>query len=566
MLSRQWPFTATSRLAVAVLLLAIISFVVFGTTAAKPRAEVHPPRPRLVVLLVFDQMRADYLTRWRDLFGAGGFRRLMRDGTWFQNCQYTYADTTTGPGHASLATGCLPAEHGIVMNDWYVRAAAQQVYCVESDRHVRVPPGPERPPALTSKRRKTVEGAVSPERLLAPTFGDLLKEATRGQAKVVALSFKDRAAALLGGKKADGCYWIDTTTGEVITSTYYRHRLPDWVAEFNRSRAIDRWKGIPWTPLRTDLDFRYSLEASEGRRWKSYYQGLYYTAIGNELVADLAERAIDAEQLGRRDVTDFLVVSFSSNDTVGHEWGPDSAEVLDVTLRSDRIVQRLLKTLDSQVEHGRYLLAMSADHGVCPLPEVLRAQGKESARIPIKLLSAHAEDFLRRTFGRPEEKAQWVEASADPWIYLNRALLANRGLDQAAVETELARWLESQPGILKAYTRTQLIDGPPANDPVGLAVWRSFRADRSGDVGVVLKPYYLFDTYLTGTTHGTPHAYDTHVPLLLYGTGIPAQVSQERVCPQAIAAVFARRTGTAAPRTSEAPYPTSLRETHINLP
>ena len=321
-------------------------------------------------------------------------------------------------------------------------------------------------------------------------------------------------------------------------------------SELNHAKPI----GIPNGGER----FRYSLEPGEGKKWKSYYEGLYYTAFGNELVLDLALRAINAEQLGLHDDPDFLAVSFSSNDTVGHEWGPDSPEVLDVTLRSDRIVRQLLETLDRQVGRDRYLLAISADHGVCPLPEINRARGLESARISIKLLSSQAEDFLRQTFGRDDEKAQWVEASADPWIYLNRALLANRGLEQAKVEAALARWLERQPGILKACTRTELVQGPPANDSIGQSVWRSFHADRSGDVGVVLKPYYLFDTYLKGTTHGTPHDYDTHVPMLIYGLGIPAMISQERVAPQAIAAVFARHTGTLAPRGTPAVYPESL--------
>ncbi len=563
---RSRQFTSALRLIFLVLLLSLLSLIAFAPTTATPRPADSPAAPRLLVLLVFDQMRADYLIRWRDQFVAGGFRRLMEEGSWFQNCHYPYADTTTGPGHASLATGCLPAEHGIVMNDWYDRARAKVVYCVESERHVRVPEVPEQIVNQTSKKRKTVEGAVSPERLLVPTFGDLLKDATGGRAKVVALSFKDRSAALLGGKNADGCYWIDMASGNVITSTYYRDRLPDWVAEFNRSRFVDRWQGGAWSPMRNDGGFRYTLEPGEGKKWKSYYEGLYYTALGNELVAELAEQAIRGEKLGRGEVADFLVVSFSSNDTTGHEWGPDSPEVRDVTLRSDLIVERLMKVLDTQVGQGRYLLAISADHGVCPLPERLRAQGHDSERISIKLLSTQAEDFLRRTFGGPGEKATWVEASADPWIYLNRALLANRGLEQSMVETALARWLQQQRGTLKAYTRAELLKGPPADDPVGQAVWRGFHGERSGDVVVVLKPYHLFDTYLKGTTHGTPHAYDTHVPLLLYGAGIAAQVSQERVCPQAVAAIFARHAGTAAPRTLQPAYPKTLHESPITKP
>jgi hypothetical protein len=535
---------------------------------AAPAGKHAKPPIKLVLLVVFDQLRGDYLSRWGDLFGEGGFRRLQHEGAWYTNCHYPYADTKTGPGHASLATGCVPAEHGIVANDWFDRRIGKSAYCVETDRYHRVPNLPAKRTLL--KTRPT--GAVSPERLLVPTFGDLLKQATGGRAKVVSLSFKDRSAVLMGGAHPDACYWIDPNTGEVITSNYYRDAVHRWVAEFNRPRPADRWTGQTWTPLHPELDYaaRCGLKASgssgasasghfshpfPAAPGKLYYTALYTSPFGNDLVLGLAKQAIDAEALGQHEVPDLLSVSFSSNDAIGHMRGPDSPEVLDVTLRSDRIVKELLAHLDARVGPGNYLLALSADHGVCPLPEVSLARGHEAARVSTKLLSLGAENFLRATYG-PAAKARYVEGSGEPWIYLNRALLAQRQLNPVEVQQTLARWLEQQPGIWKAYTRTQL-QGSTDNDPHLSMLRRSFHPERCGDVGVILKPYHLFTSLTLNTTHGTPHEYDTHVPLLFLGPGIRAGTFEERIAPQAIAALFARSLGIAPPHGSQAIIPAS---------
>jgi predicted AlkP superfamily pyrophosphatase or phosphodiesterase len=537
--------------------------------AAAPDAD--DGRPRLAVVVVFDQLRGDYLTRWNDLFGQEGFRRLERDGAWFQNCHYPYAETVTGAGHASIATGCSPATHGIISNDWYDRAAGEAVNCVESDRYRQVPPA--------GRQTKKPTG-VSPERLLAPTLGDALKAATGGQGRVVSLSFKDRSAALPGGRQPDACYWLDATTGTFVTSTYYRDRLPSWVEELNRRRTADRWFGHDWTRLRPGLDYeRWSGPddvAGEGRGIFQgrtfphpmtgglrspgglYYQALYTSPFGNDLLLDLVERAVDAEQLGRHASPDLLCVSFSSNDPIGHVWGPDSQEVLDVTLRSDLIVQQLLATLDARVGRGRYLLALTADHGVCPLPEVSRRQGKDADRIPTDLLLSKARGFLNDTFSGGDARDRWFDATPTPWIYLNQKLLARRGLQSSRVEEALAGWLRKQSGIQSVYTRTQLLHGVPADDAVGQAVRRSFHPDRSGDLMIVLKPYWLFSSLLMSTTHGTPHPYDTHVPLLVLGPGVRPGVRQDRVTPQAAAAILARGLGIDPPAKAEAPVPESL--------
>ncbi|HJT76500.1 MAG TPA: alkaline phosphatase family protein, partial [Gemmataceae bacterium] len=461
-------------------LLPLLGLVCIGFAGAGPRP-APAGRPKLAVLVVFDQMRGDYPIRWRQLFGEGGFRRLAHDGAWFQDCHYPYATTVTAAGHASIHTGCSPRTHGIIANEWFDRASGGEVYCVASPRYTRVPP-------VAGGDRKRNAGAA-PERLLAPTLADALETATDGQAKVVSLSFKDRSAVLPGGRRPDACYWLDTATGQFVTSTYYRDMPQPWVTAFNDAHPADRWYGGTWDRLRPDLDYAALAGpddqpgegggALQGRTFPhpmsggplklkaTYYGALYDSPFGNDLLLELAERAIDAEQLGKHDVPDLLCVSFSCNDPVGHTWGPDSQEVLDVTLRSDRLLRELLDHLDRAVGAGRYLLAVTADHGVCPLPEVARRRGEDTGRISPAKLRQGAEEFLDESFGPNPGKAPWLEAagsSFSPAAYLNQAALAKRGLKSADVEAALAGWLVKQPGIQAAYTRTQLLAGVPADD------------------------------------------------------------------------------------------------------
>jgi hypothetical protein len=533
-------------------------------------------RPRLAVLVVFDQMRGDYLDRWASLFEEGGFRRLCSQGTWFQNCHYPYSGTQTGPGHASLAAGCSPDRHGIVANEWYDGQAGQEVYCVGSDRARPVPALPTPP----GKKRK---GASSPERLLAQTLADSLKEATSGKARVVALSLKDRSAVLPGGKYPDACYWLDDNTGQFITSTYYRGWPHSWVSAFNKAGVIDRWLGRSWDRLHPDLDyepwsgpddvpgeggraftrtFPHRLEAIKGEK-QAYYNALITSPFGNDLLLELTRRAIAAEKLGQHSTPDLLCVSFSSNDLVGHVWGPDSQEVLDVTLRSDRIVRDLLGILDDAVGKDRYVLALSADHGICPLPEVSRASGREAARIDPGPIVLGAREFLDGRFPAGSAAGSTtahglIAKVSGANIYLDHRQIQRRGVKLEEVEDALAGWLPTQPGVARAYAAHQLREGLPASDAIGQKVRKSFRPERSGDVILVEKPYYLLTTALTGTNHGTPHEYDTHVPLVIYGSGVQAGVRHDLVTPQAAAVILAHALDVPRPAQAEAELPAGV--------
>lgn len=562
------------------------------------------PQVRLAVLLVFDQLRGDFLERWEPLWGPDGFRRLQQEGAWFIRCHYPYGVTTTGPGHASILTGTCPDRHGIVNNNWY--EDGEEVYCATSPRYRLVPAmgkdgktDEAESSALAGKVR--VPQAGSPDRLLAETVADVLR-ATHPSAKIFGLSLKDRSAILPVGRRPDGAFWF---TQRVVTSTYYAERLPEWVEAFERRQVAQRGFGQSWERYRDDVDYvrwsgpddqdgegvgvRVTVAKDPARGWsqgrtfphplhppqwreprREYYAALANSPFGNELLAEFAKACIRAENLGSDDIPDLLVVSFSSNDLVGHTWGPDSQEVLDITLRSDAIVADLLQFLDTRVGRGKYLLALTADHGVCPLPEVSRQRRIYAQRVEVRRLLDQTQQHLSRVYGLKEEEGStlqrrlnWFEAVSFPWLYLNPRVVAAAAKSREEVAREAARFLNQQAEVYRAWTRQELAQGFPNTEAIGQRMARSFHPKRCGDVVIVLKPYCLPRssnpaTPRTGTTHGAPFSYDTHVPLLVYGPGIAGGVRHEATTPQAIAAIFARYLGLRLPRQAEFPVPQTL--------
>ncbi len=585
----------TYLLPASVLLVVAVALVVFAHFGF--RRPVTPPVPagprvKLAVLVVFDQLRGDFLERWKPLFVRDGFARLQSEGAWFTRCNYPYGTTNTGPGHASMLTGACPDRHGIVSNNWFERGGV--VYCAGSDRYDLVPQPTLTKAATTGKRREV----GSPERLNAETVADVLK-ATHPAARVFGLSLKDRSAILPTGKRPDGAYWF---TGQFVTSTYYADRLHPWVEAFNNSQFADRWYGKDWTRFRTDVDYEKHAGPdavlgegkgvagrdpsskgwsqgvafphpmnppaglAPGKPGREYYESLANSPFGNDLLLELAKTCVTAEKLGTRDVPDLLVVSFSSNDLIGHTWGPDSQEVLDVTLRSDALMADFLAFLDEKVGKGHYLLALTADHGVCPLPEVSRQKGIEANRIDVREFQKELDSHLTERFGVavPEggKKPAWVEAFGEPgtfpWVYFNPKVVAAAGKSVDEVAKVAAGFLATRPGVSKAYTRADLVDGGPL-DLIGERVRRSLHSTRSGEVYVVLKEYHLPSRPTdTGTTHGAPHGYDTHVPLLVYGPGIAGGARTEPTTPQAAAAIFTEWLGLRSPDRVAFPVPVSL--------
>ncbi|MBN9518881.1 alkaline phosphatase family protein [bacterium] len=565
-------------------LVGAVSAVATATTrpAAPPAAPAPAtPRVKLVVLVMFDQMRGDYLEKWRPLFGPDGFNRLQTNGAWFARCDYPYATTTTGPGHASVSTAATPARHGIVNNNWNDRGA--DVYCAASGRYALVPTPPVEKDAKTGKEAKAPAGG-NPENLQAETLADVIRRALGGRAKVFGLSLKDRSAIFPTGRNPTGAFWFTT---RFVTSTYYTDRLdrpvPAWVTKFNESKTADRWFGKDWTRFRPELDYAAhsgadnapgeGAGAKQGKTFphpltgglkapgKAYYEALANSPFGNELLLDFAKTCVTEEKLGADDVPDLLTVSFSSNDLIGHTWGPDSQEVLDVTLRSDAIMAEFLRFLDATVGRDNYALALTADHGVCPLPEAPAGAARGARRVDLTDVQKGLEKHLADRFGgapadAKEKKTGWVEAVSAPWVYLNGRLIAAKGTTREAVARAAADYLAARPDVARAFTRADLVD--PA-DAQTRQVKKSYYPERSGDVYVLLRPFDLpGKTGATGTTHGTPYGYDTWVPLIAYGPGVAGGRRDEPVTPQAAAAILARFAGVPAPAQAEYGVPTTL--------
>jgi predicted AlkP superfamily pyrophosphatase or phosphodiesterase len=535
-------------------------------------------KPKLAVIVVIDQLRGDYLEKWRDLFGEGGFKRLQTEGAWFTNCHYPYADTLTAPGHTSLVTGTSPYKHGIIDNDWYDRLSGEVVASIQSDRYEPVPP-PK--PAGGTKERKRILGA-SPLRRREETIGDVLSRATKRKAKIGSLSIKDRAAILLAALRAQFVYWFSSSAGGFVTSTYYTDTLHPWVKDFNKKAPQDQWFGNDWTLFRANLDYaKYSgpdniafegtgfaqgrvfphpMKGGLDKAGKSYYEAMTNSPRGNELLLALAKTAIKAEKMGQGDETDLLSLSFSSNDLIGHCWGPDSQEVLDVTLRTDALLKQLLDFLDAEVGKGQYFLVLSADHGICPIPEVAKAEGKDAGRVSADALLHGGQAYLQAMFVKDGKPRPWIDKMSGSWFYFNKGVLRELGLSFSRAEQALADWLSKQPGVEAAFTRSHLEGKSKLADPIAESVRLSFFPESSGDVKVLLKPYHLFSVNLTkspayATTHGSPYSYDTHVPLLAYGPGIRPGTHNERVTPQTLATVLARGLHLPLPAAAEAPLP-----------
>jgi hypothetical protein len=534
------------------------------------------PAGKLVVLVVFDQMRGDYIARWGEYFSPGGFERAKRDGVWYSNVEIPYACTSTGPGHASLATGAPPAVTGIIENEWWDRKAGERVYCCQPTRpYELVPPLP----AGGQKPTRGADTGFSPERLLAETVGDRLKDATGGKGRVFSLSIKDRTAVLMGGKKPDGVYCFDTRDGMFHTGAFYREQALPWVGVFDAGKPANGWFGQKWDRLRPDLDYAKITGSADdaageavgfngqGRTFphpfmgklskpeKAYYEAVECSPAGNELLLEFAKKAINGENLGQQKTTDLLCLSFSSTDMVGHQWGPDSWEVFDVTLRADKVVADLLDFLDTAVGKDRYTVVLSADHGVCPLPE--QKKFPTARRLPVNDVLVPLGKALDEKFGVPADgPTRWFEATDAkdqdrvwPWVYLHHRAILARGLKPEDVAEYARDWLAGRDDFETAFTGAQLERTEFPAGSFGAKAKLAYHPDRCGDVIVIPKPGVLVTGYSGGTNHGSPQPYDSHVPVLAVGAGIPALGKQDKkVSSLIVAPILAKSLGIDAPK------------------
>jgi hypothetical protein len=516
--------------------------------AAQAAQPAPAARPRLVVAIAVDQLRGDYMDRFRPYFGRGGFNLFLQRGAWFAEARHDHATTSTCPGHAVILTGSYGSVNGIIANNWFNVRTGQQEYCAQD-------PGA----ALLG-----VEGAGrSPRNLHGATVGDLLKIGTGGASRVIAISAKDRSAIMMGGHLADGAYWMVDTL--FTTSTYYRRDLPAWVREFNASRTISSAFGRKWErllpasayasvgpddiPAETD-------EAGMGRTFphpigtgssinRDFVEAFDQSPFSNDALAELAMRAITAERLGRDSAPDLLAISFSANDRVGHAYGPDSHEVMDITLRLDRTLERLFGFLGRTVGLANVVIVLTADHGVAPMPEVLQRlrPGVRARRLHPDSVTGAVIRGLDARFGPASDG--WIAHHDFPHLYLNQAALAAKRIPVAQAEAVAQAALAALPGIHEVLTATEL--ARQRVEGVATPEVHSYHPERGGHLYYQTEPYLFVDGGSSGTDHGSRWLYDQQVPVLWYGAAIRAGIHQTPAAVADIAPTLSAILGLAAP-------------------
>lgn len=499
------------------------AFLVAGSLVAQPANT-----PKLVVGIVVDQMRQEYLYRYERKFGDGGFKRLMSQGFMLKNGHYNYVPTYTGPGHASVYSGTTPSVHGIIGNDWYDKTIGKGVNCVGDER--QKPVGSE-----------GGNGDVSPWRMLSSTISDELELATQRRSKVIGISMKDRGAVLPAGHNPDGAYWFDGTTGNFISSTYYKPGLPTWLEKFNELKLADKYLSQEWktlypidqykesgpddSPYETKLKgkekpvFPYNL--AELRKQNGNYDYIISTPFGNDILADLAIAAIEGESMGKDEWSDMLAISFSATDYVGHAMGPNSIELEDVYIRLDKTIETLLSKLDAYVGKGQYTIFLTADHAVADVPAYLKDLKLPGDNLKMAALKSGLIDHLKQHFDKPV-----IEDMSGDQIFLNSQVFTgdprSSGVDYL-VATELIRnYLIRQEGIAEVFTRQVLQSADYGETGIKGSVKRGYHTKRSGDLIIVMEPGWIGSSATTGTTHGSPYTYDTHVPIIFFGFGVRA--------------------------------------------
>ncbi|WP_339923025.1 alkaline phosphatase PafA [uncultured Cyclobacterium sp.] len=478
-------------------------------------------RPKLVVGIVVDQMRQEYFYRFHDRYVEGGLKRLMHDGFMMQNGHYNYIPTYTGPGHASVYTGTTPATHGIIGNNWYIRATDTDVYCAEDS-------------LVTAVGGSEGNGKISPKNLLSSTITDELRFATGKRSKVVGVAIKDRGAALPAGHLGDA-YWYDSKTGGFMTSSYYHEELPSWVEEFNNKKLVSKYLDQTWEtlfPIET-----YIQGAADDNEFESPFKGkdrptfpydlkklqkdngglgmISSIPFGNTFTVEMALAAIEGEQLGKRGETDFLAVSFSSPDYIGHRFGPQAIEVEDNYLRLDRDLARFFDYLDREIGKGEYLVFLTADHGVADVVNYMKSERMvTSGSLDSKTMLTELDAFVGQKYG----SGDWISSFSNQQIFLNRELVSEKDLSLVEMQRAVADFLLRFDGVKETYIADDLRRYEYTTGFKHL-LQMGYNHKSSGDVMVIMEPAWLANAS-KGTTHGTGYTYDTNVPIVFYGWGV----------------------------------------------
>ena len=490
------------------------------------QAQKPASSPKLVVGIVVDQMRYDYLYRFNSLYSEDGFKKLMSEGSNFTFAHFNYVPTYTGPGHASIYTGTTPYFHGIISNYWYDKKLKRAIYCT-GDNTVKTVGANDK------------NGRMSPKRLLSTTITDELKLATNGRSKVISVSIKDRAAILPGGHTANAAYWYDPLNGGFITSSFYMQQLPGWVKKFNNRKPVDKYMSSVWKLTYPLKKYRATLPDNEKYEKDIFSENkttfphsfnnvslknkrklIRSTPFGNELLFNFAKAALVNEHLGKGKYTDFLAISFSSTDYIGHSYGPNSVEVEDTYVKLDLLIAKLINELNKQVGKGNYILFLTGDHGVAENPDFLKQHKIGSGWINSKAISDSLKRFSKRKFNNVKVLANF----SNKQIFLNYDIINSLKLNITDVRKSYAHYLRRTfPFISQIFIRDYLMNGTADRTSTNL-ILNGFNPARSGDVAFEYQPGFSPGSGdYEAATHGSIYSYDTHVPLLFYGWKIPAK-------------------------------------------
>jgi len=500
----------------------LLFFIITSLSAQKQKATsyhetVLPDKPKLVVGIVVDQMRYDFLYRYSEKYTAGGFKRLMNQGFNCRNNHYDYAPTVTAAGHAAIFTGSIPAINGMIGNEWFNQKTGKSVYCVEDT-------------AVKTVGSDSKAGLMSPKNLLVSTITDQLRIANNFESKTIGIALKDRGSILPAGHTANAAYWFDSKNGAWITSTFYMTELPQWAKDFNASKMPQKYMAKGWETL-LPMD-QYTESTADNQIYESKLSGekipsfphelaaqagvnllevIRTTPFGNTLTKDFALAAIKNENLGKSPKTDFLTVSFSSTDYVGHSFGPNSVEAEDTYLRLDRDIEEILTTLDNTLGKNNYLVFLSADHGVADVPGFWQSQKLPTGILDRSGAITEVKTALKTAFGEGE----FIRAEDNYQLYLNNILLQEKKLTYAQIHAVVRETMLKRDDVSDVIDLHNLTNSTLPDYQLNF-VKNGLNPRRSGDIMFVLNPSW-FIGYKTGTTHGTLYRYDTHVPLLFYG-------------------------------------------------
>ena len=521
-------------------------------------AQVYEGKPKLIVIVVIDQFRGDYLERYRTEFKGHGFRLFMDQGAWFTDCYYDYANTKTAPGHASIGTGAYSDGHGIESNEWWdsSRSDLHKVSSVEDERYqmVDLPPGsiPANQPGAPDNAPTYVIGA-SPRNLRATTLGDELRLATQGKSRVYGVSLKDRAAILPAGQSANGAFWIDNASGQFSTSTYYMEHLPDWAKAFNAGGRRAQAEN----------------QANVDENTTQFYELVGRTPAANGYELDFARELIESEKLGQNGVTDLITISLSANDILGHQFGPDSDFEKEMVLSIDHDLDGFFAWLDQTVGLKNVWLALSADHGVAPIPGEAAKLGIHATAVNMQAVYDGVNARLSAHYSTKTGSAYLMPGPDLPYVTLNRKAFEASGIDEEPAENAVAALLPEEvaalapkpekdgpsqhrlppaPQVAGLYTRVALSHGALPPSEWGRLIAHSYAEHGNWFVMMLLAAYQMEGSgQFSGTTHFSPWSYDRHVPLALYGTPFMAGEYHERVAPVDLAVTFASLAGVNQP-------------------